>query len=101
MVHVLRDLPIAQNVLRESLAVVRKVENVKHVMFFFEDRLPAEFNDRPKAQCLVILFPPVPDEDRVGLRERRQLEFCRNGRSAGLRKRDSVACEKISTRTGE
>lgn len=57
------------------LAVVREVEQVNHPRLLLQDRLPAEVDDTLEAKRLVVLLPPMSDEDRVRLGKRDKLEL--------------------------
>ena len=73
---VLGKLPIINNVVETRLAVVREVEDVKHVVFLLLDHLPAVVYDGLQPESFMVLFPTVTDENRVRVWERSILKFC-------------------------
>ena len=72
---VLGKFPIINNVVEARLAVVREVEDMKHVVFLLQDHFPAVVNNRFEPECLMILFPAMTDENGIRLRERDKLEL--------------------------
>jgi hypothetical protein len=61
--------------LRTGLAVVRKIENMDHIVLLLPDHLPTVVNDRAQPERLVVLLPPVPDENRIRIWQRLELEL--------------------------
>ena len=48
---------------------------MQHVVFLFQHRLPAEFDNGLEAKSLVVFLPAMPNKYGVGLRQRSELEF--------------------------
>lgn len=61
------------------LAVVGEVEQVDHSRLLLLHGLPAKVDDALQPEGLVVLLPAVPDQNRVRLGERLELELCRRG----------------------
>ena len=71
---VVRDLAF-NKLLAGRLAIVREVEEVDHARLLLEDCRPARVDDALEPECGVVFLPPMPDENRVRLRERDELEL--------------------------
>ena len=61
MVFVRSDLAITEEVLRFSFAIIREVKDVKHIVFFLLDHLPAEIHDALESEHLMVFLPAVAD----------------------------------------
>jgi hypothetical protein len=73
---ILRYLAITQNVLGPCLSVVGEVEKMDHVALLFLNHLPAEVDDVPETQSLMVLFPTMADKHWIGRRKGYKLELC-------------------------
>ena len=67
VVGVLGQLSIGNDVVEPGLSVIREIENVKHVLLFLLDHLPAEVDDRLQTEGFVILLPAMSNKNGVSI----------------------------------
>ena len=75
MIFVVCYLPF-KKLVSPRLAVVRKIKDMKHVMFLLQHSLPTGLDDAFQAQRLMVFLPAISDQNRVCLGERAVLKFC-------------------------
>ena len=74
MILVICELPL-QELIWQRFAVVREIEEMKQIRLFLLHRFPAEVDNVLEFEQLMVLFPTVPDKDRIGIGKRNELEL--------------------------